>query len=240
MRSFIPREDTMKIALPVCLLIAGGALSSEVALAAPRHHPPAPAHSGSADDAAKPPITQGTSTDAGASSTAAGKPGDAPIDTSITVNQGHIRDTGKHSVFTQPRNGTLEPTIIGHTKTHLPSVNSVNAHISAHRNAVGSVVEHVALGTPKKPAAVGAEATPPSHPGQAAVAVGDTAPLTPKSPAAISAANNNHGAAVLKTVTTNGASINGTGAAKATAAVGGPARAVAAAVGGASFHPKHP
>jgi hypothetical protein len=49
---------------------------------------------------------------------------------------------------------------------------------------------------------------------------------------------------VLKTVTANGASINGTGVAKpsmATAAVGGPAKTVAAAaVGGASFHPKHP
>jgi hypothetical protein len=117
-----PWEDTMKIALPFCLLIACSAIPNGVALAAPRNHRPVAVHSGSADDAAKSPITQGTSTDAGASSTAAGKPGDAPIDTSITVNQGHIRDTGKHSVFTQPRNGTVEPTIIGHTKTHLPSV----------------------------------------------------------------------------------------------------------------------
>jgi hypothetical protein len=49
---------------------------------------------------------------------------------------------------------------------------------------------------------------------------------------------------VLKIVTANGASVNGTGVAKpsaATAAVGGPAKTVAAAaVGGASFRPKHP
>jgi hypothetical protein len=242
----------MKIALPLCLLIACGAPSSELALAAPRNHRPAATHSGSADDAAKSPITPGTSTDAGTSSTAAGELGNAPIDTSITVNQGHIRDSGnrdtgnrdsgKHSVFKQPKIGTVEPTIVGHTKTRLPPVNSAGTHTSPHRNAVGSVVEHIAPGAPRRPAAAGTEATPPSHPGLASVGAVGTAPLPPKGSAAISAANNDHGAAALKTVTTNGASINGTGAkpTMATAAVGGPAKTVAAAAGGASFHPRHP
>jgi hypothetical protein len=241
----------MKIALPLCFLLACGAMSSEVAFAAAHHHRPgAAAHPGAAsDNAAKSSAAPSAPADVTPAPSAAGSTtGDTgPIDTSITVNQGHIRettnhDTGKHSVF-KPKNGTIEPTIIGHTKPHLPPVHSVADRAPAHRNAVGAVVEHVTSHAAKSPVAP-ATATPPSHPGAMPTSVSGTAPPAPKSPSAISAESNEHGAAVLKTVTASGAVINGTGVAKpsmAAAAVGGPAKPVAtAAVGGASFRPRHP
>jgi len=243
----------MKIALPLCLVL--GVMSSEVALAAHYHRPnPAAAHSGpKSDDAAKSPVTQGAPADAAPSSSAAGaRTGDvaAPIDTSITVNQGHRPLTRKEAAEKKVTTA-LEKLIPAQAKPH-PPAHPFTAHAVAHRNAVGAVVQHSGPRTTANHAAAAtgasAPATPSAQPSPPAGtpaphdASGTAAPA-PKSPAAISAAANEHSAAVLRTVTANGPSINGTSIKKpdtATAAVGGPAKAVAAAVGGSSFRPKHP
>jgi hypothetical protein len=70
----------MKTALPLCLLLACGAMSSEVALAAHRNHHPNAAAARSlpaSDDAAKSRVTPGAPGDAAPSPSAAGsKAGD--------------------------------------------------------------------------------------------------------------------------------------------------------------------
>jgi hypothetical protein len=234
-------------ALPICLLLACGAMSSEVALAAHRnHHPnPAAAHSGPAsDDAAKSPVVPTTPGDA-SPSTAGSKTGDtAPVDTSITVNQGHRILTAKEAAAKRLKTelGKLVP---DQAKPH-PPTHPFATHVVPPRNALGAAVGHpdsraARTTAPAKPAAQpGAAATAPATPAPHDVG-GATTALAPKSPATIAA---EHSAAVLKTVTANGPGINGTGVAKpstATAAIGGPAKTVtAAAIGGASFRPKHP
>jgi hypothetical protein len=243
----------MKV-LPLCLLLACGAMSSEGALAAHRNHRPnaAAPHSGPAsDDAAKSPVVPSTPGDA-SPSTAGSKTGDtAPIDTSITVNQGHRILTAKEAAAKRLKTelGKLVP---DQAKPH-PPAHPFTAHVVPPRNAVGAVAAHPAPSRTANHAAVAtAPAKPSAQPGAAAAATATPAPHdasgtaapAPKSPSAISAEKNEHGAAVLKIVTANGASANGTGVAKpsaATAAVGGPAKTVAAAaVGGASFRSKHP
>jgi hypothetical protein len=238
-------------ALPICLLLACGAMSSEVALAAHRnHHPnPAAAHSGPAsDDAAKSPVVPTTPGDA-SPSTAGSKTGDtAPIDTSITVNQGHRILTAKEAAAKRLKT-ELGKLVTDQAKPRLPA-HPWTTHVVPPRNAVGAVAGHAAPRTANHAGVATAPAKPAAQPGAAATAPATPAPhdvggattaLAPKSPATIAA---EHSAAVLKTVTANGPGINGTGVAKpstATAAIGGPAKTVtAAAIGGASFRPKHP
>jgi hypothetical protein len=249
----------MKIALPLCLVLACGAMSSEVALAARYHRPnAAAAHSGTATGDAKSPVTATGPAEATTTpSAASGNAGDqaAPIDTSITVNQGHRILTAKEAAAKRLSTelGKLVPT---QAKPQHPPAHPLTVHAPVRRNAVGIVVQHADPRTTANRAAAATKAPAPTksapQPGPTAAApatptprdVSGTAAPAPKSPAAVAAENNAHSAAVLKTVTANGPSINGTGVARsptATAAVGGPAKTVAAAaVGGASFRPKHP
>jgi hypothetical protein len=244
----------MKTALPLCLLLACGAASSDVALAAHHHRPNAAAAARpgpASDDTAKSAVTPVEPTGA-PSHAASGNAGDAPIDTSITVNQGHRILTGKEAAAKRLSTELEKLNARIQVKPHLPA-HPFAAHVAPVRNALGAAVVH-----PSSPAgnraAVATGASAPAKPGaQPGAAAGGastvptpaphdvigTATLTPKTPAAAE-----RGAAVLKTVTANGPSVNGTGVAKssaATAAVGGPTKTVtAAAVGGSSFRPKHP
>jgi hypothetical protein len=239
----------MKIALPLCLLLACSAMSSEAALAAHRRRPnAAAAHSGPAsDDAAKLPVAPVEPTGPPPSA-ADGKAGDAPPDTSITVNQGHHPLNAKEAAE-KKLTTALGKLIPGQAKLR-PPTHPFAAHVVPPRNATGALAAHPTPPAANRAAVVTAPAKPAAQPGAAAASalatpgphdVSGTAAPASKSPAAIAG---DHGAAVLKIVTANGASVNGTGVAKpaaATAAVGGPAKTVAAAaVGGASFRPKHP
>jgi hypothetical protein len=171
----------------------------------------------------------------------------APIDTSITVNQGHRPLNSKESAEKKVTTA-LGKLIPGQARPHLQPVHPFTTHaVPPHRNAVGSVVAHFTSHptASRAAAATSATATPPTRPDAASAtpaphdAAGTVAPA-PKSPAAITA---EHAAAALKAATATGPSITGTGIKRpeaATAAVGGPAKAVAAVVSGASFRPKHP
>jgi hypothetical protein len=240
----------MKIALPLCLLLACGAMSSEAAALAAHHHRPnaAAAHSGPAsDDAAKLPVAPVEPTGPPPSA-ADGKAGDAPPDTSITVNQGHHPLNAKEAAEKRLTTA-LGKLIPGQAKPH-PPTHEFAAHAVPPRNATGALAAHPAPPAANRAAVATAPAKPAAQPGAATASdpatpgphdVSRTAAPASKSPAAIAG---DHGAAVLKIVTANGASVNGTGVAKpsaVTAAVGGPTKTVAAAaVGGASFRPKHP
>jgi hypothetical protein len=242
----------MRIVFHLCLL-AACVMGGDLALAASHGHRPNAAAARSApasEDAGKSTVTSTGPAEATSSPSAAGgKAGDAaaPIDTSITVNQGHRIFTGKEAAAKRlgTELGKLTP---GQAKPR-PPVQPIGAHVPAHRNAVGTVVAHADPRTAAKPAATAAAraSAPPALATQTGAVTAPTpashdviGTATPKTPTAAAA---EHGAAALRTVTANGPSITGTGVAKpstATAAVGGPAKAVAAAVGGASFHPKHP
>jgi hypothetical protein len=241
----------MRIAFHLCLLAACSAMSSELALAASHGHRPSTAAVRSAPaggDTGKSTVTQ-TEPAQTTPPPAGGNAGDAPIDTSITVNQGHHPLTGKEAAA---KKLTAEPgkLIPGQAKPH-PPAHPFLAHAVARRNAVGAVATRVmprAGNHAAVAAGASAPATPAGRSGAAAMApatpaphdVSGTAATAPKSPAAIAA---DHSAAALKAATTNGPSINGTGIRRSdttTGAVGGPAKAVAAAVSGSSFRPKHP
>jgi hypothetical protein len=237
----------MRIVFHVCLLAAWGVSSSELALAASHGHRPSPAAVGSApasEDTAKSPVTPAAPADTTPSqTTAGGKAGDmgAPIDTSITVNQGR-RITGNDAV-TKKLNTIFGTPVIGQSKPHTQPVPPVKTHVPPTRNAVGAPIQHADRRTTanRAPAGTGGAvpggATPAAQPAASAAA---SATPTPKTPDAAAA---ERGAAALRAATANGPSINGTGGAKpatATAAVGGPAKAVAAAVSGSSIKPRHP
>jgi hypothetical protein len=250
----ILEETRMRIVFHLCLLAACGAMGSELALAASHGHRPATAAARSApagEDTGKSTVTPTGSADTMPPPSApGGNAGDAPIDTSITVNQGHRVLTGKEAAAKRLTT-ELGKLIPGKAKPH-PPVHPFVVHAVPHRNAIGAVAAHSASPTANHAAATTAPVKPGAQPGAIATAPATpglrdgsgTAAPGPKSPAAISAENNGHGAAVLKTIIANGPSINGTGIAKsftATAAVGGPAKTVAAAaVGGSSFRPRHP
>jgi hypothetical protein len=249
----------MRIVFQLCLLLTCGTMWSELALAASHGHRPnasasRPAPAG--DDTGKSTVTPaGPAETTPPPSAAGGKAGDAPIDTSITVNQGHRILTGKEAAAKKLTTALGKP-VPGQAKPH-PPAHPLTAHLPPPRNALGAVAQHAdphaatkragtetgaaaaGASTPAASAAhLGATATAPATP--AAREPGGTATPARKTPVATAA---EHGAAALRAMTANGPSINGTGVARpstATAAVGGPAKSVAAAVGGASIRPKHP
>jgi hypothetical protein len=124
----------MRIVFHLCLL-AACAMSSGIALATSHGHRPNAAAVRSrslSDDAVKFPVNPAEPTGAMPSSSAGGgKGGDAaaPIDTSITVNQGHPRVTGKDSAAKKLNIAFGAPPAKPHA-----------AHVVARRNAVGAAV----------------------------------------------------------------------------------------------------
>jgi hypothetical protein len=236
----------MRIVFHLCLL-AACAMSSGIALATSHGHRPNAAAVRSrslSDDAAKSPVKPAEPTGATPSSSAGGgKGGDAaaPIDTSITVNQGHPRVTGKDSAAKKLNIAFGAPP----AKPHLEQpVYPFAAHVVARRNAVGAAV-HVPRATVNHAGAATVAFAPAAHPGAAPAApalpdAGATVAPAPKTPAATSA---EHAAAALKAAIANGPSITGTGIKRpeaATAAVGGSKKVVAGVVSGNSFRPRHP
>jgi hypothetical protein len=240
----------MRTVFHLCLL-AACAISSGLALAAPHGHRPNATAARSAPaggDAGK-----STAVPAGPAEApppaAGGNAADmaAPIDTSITVNQGHRALSAKESAEKKVTTA-LGRLILGQAKPHPQPVHPFSTRaVPPHRNAVGSIIAHPTShpAASRATAATTAPPTPPARPDAASAtpapheAAGTPVPA-PKGPAAIAA---EHGAAALKAATAAGPSITGTGMKRpeaATAAVGGPAKAVAAAVGGASVRPKHP
>jgi hypothetical protein len=243
----------MRIVFHVCLLAACGVMSSGVALAASHGHRPNAARPAPAgEDAAKSAVTPAGPAAATPSLPTAGSNASdmaAPIDTSITVNQGLRRATAKDSIA-KKLNTTFGTPATGQSKSHPQPVHPVGAQVPAPRNAVGAVVQHADPRTTAKPAAATTKAAsaPAAQPGVAVTAAAAPAPHDASGTAAPAqripgATAAGHGAAALKAVTVSGPSINGTGIKRpdtATAAVVGPAKAVAAAVSGTSFRPKHP
>jgi pyruvate dehydrogenase E2 component (dihydrolipoamide acetyltransferase) len=255
----------MRIVFRLCLLVACGAMSGEIAFAASHSHRPnaaaAPSSSPNNDSAAKslatPVAPAGT---APAPAAVGSKTGDAapPIDTSITVNQGR-RPAGRNIAVAKKLDAAFGTPITGQAKPPGPPVHPVGTHPTALRNAVGAAV-HVSRTTATRAGGASAPAAQPAAPTAATAGTAAAAPApaigaaaqapAPRVPAAAAIAAE-RGAAALKAATANGPSVTGTGIKRpetAPGAVGGPAKTVAAAasgasaaaVGGASFRPKHP
>jgi hypothetical protein len=140
----------------------GHDVSSEVALGAHRNHRPnaAAVRSGSAsDDAAKSPVTPSAPADAAPSPAAGSKTGDTtPIDTSITVNQGHQPIKRKGLALAKP------------PAAHPPSVVSkrladpIPHHpVPVTRNAAGAAVERDKTVTAGKLGVTPVSPTPPAR-----------------------------------------------------------------------------
>jgi hypothetical protein len=220
----------MKTALPLCLLLACGAMWSEVALAAHHHRPnAAAARSGKATGDAKSPVSPEAPADAWP---AGSKSGDAaaPIDTSISVNQGHRLLTRKEAAA-KKLTAELGKLIPRQAKPHSPA-HPFTAHVAPPHNAVGAAVEH------DKAAGKNMHPEPGGAPPPSATIHGTTTTKTDP------AKSQERTTTALKVVAATGQGISGTGTmrpAAGPAALGGLALAKFAAGGlnGGSFRPKH-
>lgn len=180
---------------------------------------------------------------------------DAPIDTRITVNQGHetikgfgkrqfrnsnvnVAAGGKRQHVADRHQGTLTQPLGDRRRNSIGAIVERGKDVE-HRNAVGiAVIPTTTTGSEPKvnstPSATGTTIRVPN------VSVGN-APINNSSPVATQA--NRGSAAGVTVTTTNGPSINGTGMirpASRIAAIGGPAKVAPGVLSGNSFRPKHP
>jgi hypothetical protein len=258
--SSIQEEARMKIGSYVFAVAAFGALSTNIAVAAHHGHRAGAAASQSKTEAPslmkspaptdKPQSVSDRANADGAAlpSDTVGKQSEAPIDTSITVNQGRQPDKGKGHSPTKLK-VTATPGLalrqLGHDLHH--AAPAVGPGAIAHRNAVGAIVEHdktvtrggAGQGVPRTPVAM-----PPQHAGSVPHDP-NTKPVTApaKTPSPGTAEGGEHVSAALKVVTSNGLGISGTGMTRpglGAVALGGPPKITAGALSGNSFRPRHP
>ena len=188
---------------------------------------------------------------------AAGDGADAPIDTSITVHQGH--DTNK-STKGQPLKNAKASVAVG-TSPKQDQIAGRQPAPVLQRNAIGAKVDSgktadSGAATARTPVA-SSTATPAAQPATSSTPQGAGAPVSdPSTKAANGPAPTNSatpattptdkrtiGNAALVVVTKNAPSINGTGMMRpgaGTGVVGGPAKITAGVVSGNSIHLKHP
>jgi hypothetical protein len=205
---------------------------------APTEQPQGISNRANADGLAPPPDTVGKQGDAG-----------APIDISITVNQGRLPSKGKGRSLTTKRKVTATPGLAlkqpGHD-LHQPAPAAGTGAV-AHRNAVGAVLEHdrtVAHGSAGLAVPRALIAVSPQHTG----ATDHSPKITPatapvKIPSLGAAESGDHTSPSLKVVSSNGLGISGTGMARpglGAQALGGPAKIDAGVLSGNSFRPRHP
>jgi hypothetical protein len=253
----------MKVGRYAFAVVALGALSTNIAVAAHHGRHRAGAATSETKTEAPSPVKSPASTDnpQGASDRANGdvstpppstfgKQNDAvaPIDTSITVNQGRQPNKGKGHSPTKPKAAATPGPVLrqlGHELHHAAPAAGPGA--IAHRNAVGAIVETAKTATqdgagqrvPRAPIAA-----PPQHAG-AAPHEANTKPVTApaKTPSLGTAEGGERASAALKVVTSNGLGISGTGMTKpglGAVALGGPPKITAGVLSGNSFRQRHP
>jgi hypothetical protein len=261
--SSIWEEARMKIGSYVFAVVAFGALTMNIAVAAHHGHRASAAASESkpnAPSAVKSPAPtddqQGVSDRANGNVAApapdtGGKRDDAgaPIDTSITVNQGRQPVDRKGRSLLPKTKAAATPGLaikqLGHDLHHAAPAFEPGA--IAHRNAVGAIVGHDKTAAHPAAGQGVARAQGAATPQHTGVALHEpntklvTEPVKTPSPGA--AEGGERTATALKVVTSNGLGISGTGVTRpglAAGALGGPAKTATGVLSGNSFRSRHP